>query len=278
MQFNINDLVIDYSSATLENFGTGQVSDGDLVEAKGTAFGAAGELIATRVELESAFPATEDGDHVEVQGFITRFASAEDFDVSGFPVTTSANTVYEGGDASDLALNVKVEVEGDIDSAGILVATEIDIRRAKAVRVTANVDSVDAASGSLVVLGITTKVDELTRLEDKTDADVRPLTLADINAGNYIEVRGSEIPADSGEILATLLERDDPDSEVTLRGFVESVTDPTITILGVTIQTGPGTVFRDGAENLLTSAEFFAQISAGSLIEAKGVELSLIHI
>jgi cytoskeletal protein CcmA (bactofilin family) len=271
-QFNINDLVVDYGSAVLEGFGADSISDGDLVEAKGTAFGSGGELIATRVERENAFPETADGDFVEIQGFITRFASATDFDVSGFPVTTTAGTVYEGGDASDLALNVKVEIEGDINSAGVLVATEVDIRRAKAVRVTANVDSVDTASNTLVVLGITVSIDELTRLEDKSDADVRPLTLASINAGDYIEVRGSELPADSGDILATILEREDLDTEAVLRGFVESVTEPTITILGVTIQTGPGTVFRDAADNVLSATEFFAQISAGSLIEAKGTE------
>ncbi len=272
MQFNINDLVVDYSGAALENFGTGQVSNGDLVEAEGSALGAAGELIATRVELKNAYPETGDGDHVEIQGFITRFVNAEDFDVSGFPVTTTGGTVYEGGDAGDLGLNVKVEVEGDVNSAGVLVATEVDIRRAKAVRVTANVDSVDPASSSLVLLGITATVDAQTRLEDKSDAGVRPLTLANINTGDYIEVRGSEFPADSGEILATILERDDPDTETILRGFVESVTEPTITILGVTVHTGPGTVFRDAAENVLSASEFFALISAGSLIEAKGTE------
>ncbi len=50
------------------------------------------------------------------------------------------------------------------------------------------------------------------------------------------------------------------------------MTEPTITILGVTVQTGPGTVFRDAAENVLSAGEFFALISAGSLIEAKGTE------
>ena len=272
MRFNINDLIIDYSGAALENFGADQISNDDFVEAKGASLGPAGELLATRVELKNAFPATEDGDYAEIQGFITRFVSPDDFDVAGFPVTTTGSTVYEGGDASDLGPDIKVEVEGDINSAGVLVATEVDIRRAKAVRVTANVDSVNATSGSLVVLGITTTVDELTRLEDKSDADVRPLTLADINAGDYIEVRGSEFPADSGEILATILERDDPDTETSLRGFVETVTEPAITILGVTIQTGPGTVFRDAADNVLSSTDFFGQISAGSLIDAKGTE------
>jgi hypothetical protein len=277
--FNINDLVVDYSGATLDNFSGGQIADGDFVEAKGMSVSPAGELIATRVELKNALPNLADGVHVEIQGFITRFDpaqdfSAQDFDVTGFPVTTTASTVYEGGDAADLGLNIKVEVEGDVDGNGVLVATKVDIRRAKAVRATANVDSVDAGANSLVLLGITVSVDALTRLEDKSDADIRPLTLADINAGDYVEVRGDEFPAGSGDILATILEREDADTEAILQGFVETITDPSFTILGVSVQTGGGTIFRDLNDNVITSANFFDQLTPNSLVKAKGTEVS----
>jgi len=272
--FSINNLMVDYSSATLDNFPGGQINNDDLVEAKGTSFGANGELLATSVELKTALPNAVDGDHLEIQGFITRFASAQDFDVTGLPVTTTANTVYEGGVEADLGLNIKVEVEGDINANGVLVATKVDIRRAKAVRATANVDSVNAGADSLVVLGITVTVDDLTRLEDKSDADVTPLTLASINAGDYIEVRGDEFPAGSGQILATILEREDPDTEAILQGFVESVSDPSFAILGVTIQTGGGTVFRDENDTVISSTEFFNQVAPNSLVKAEGTEIS----
>lgn len=277
--FNINDLVVNYNGATLDNdFPGGQINDGDFVEAKGTSLNIDGELVAIEVDLKNALPDVADGVHVEIQGFITRFTSATDFDVTGFPVTTTANTVYEGGDVNDLGLNIKVEVEGDVNASGILVATKVDIRRAKAVRTTANVDSVNAGANSLVMLGITVSVDALTRLEDKSNADVRPLTLADITAGNYIEVRGGEFPAGSGDILATILERDDvdpgdPDPTI-LQGFVETISDPSFTILGVTIQTGVGTTFRDVNDAVILSTDFFNQLAPNSLVKAKGSEVS----
>lgn len=273
-RFNINDLVVDYSGATLDNFSGGQISEGDLVEAKGMSLAAGGELTATKVELKNGLPNVADGVHVEIQGFITRFVSAQDFDVTGLPVTTTASTVYEGGVEGDLGLNVKVEVEGDINSSGVLVATKVDIRRAKAVRATANVDSVDAAANSLVMLGITVSVDALTRLEDKSSADVRPLTLADINAGDYLEVRGGEFPAGSGAILATILEREDADPDTILQGFVETISDPSFTILGVTIETGGGTVFRDVDDSVMSATDFFNQLAPNSLVKAKGTEVS----
>jgi len=273
-RFNINGLVVDYRNAVLDNFPGNLISNGDFVEAKGLMLGGAGELSATSVELEALFPGANDGDRVEIEGFITRFVSTQDFDVAGLPVTITAGTVFEGGDANDLGLNIKVEAEGDIDANGVLVATKIDIRRAKAVRATANADSVDAANNSLVVLGITVTVDALTRFEDKSNADVDPLTLADINAGDYLEIRGDEFPAGSGTILATIFEREDPDAEAILQGFVETISDPSFTILGVTIETNGATIFRDVNDSVISATDFFNQVAPNSLVKAKGTEIS----
>jgi len=100
------------------------------------------------------------------------------------------------------------------------------------------------------------------------------LTLASINAGDYVEVRGDEFPAGSGQILATILERDDLDTEAILQGFVETITDPSFEILGVTIQTGGGTVFRDENDVVISSTEFFNRVAPNSLVKAKGTEVS----
>ncbi len=270
--FSLRGLTVDFSAATLDNFPGGAISNGDFVEAKGASLGGAGELIASSVELESLVPDADDGDRIEIEGFITRFVSATDFDVAGYPVTTNASTAFEGGAASDLGLNVKVEVEGDIDANGLLTATKVDIRRAKAVRATANVDSVDSANNTLVVLGITVTTDALTRLEDKSNADVDPLNLADISAGDYVEIRGGEFPAGSGEILATIVEREDPDPETELQGFVDGISDPSFTILGVTIETNGATVFRDENDLVLSRSEFFARLAQNDLVEASGTE------
>jgi len=269
--FAINGLQVDYSSATLNDFPSNQISDGDFVEAKGNSIGVGGELVADIVELESTGINGNEGDHVEVEGLITRFVSETDFDVAGIPVTTNGATVFVGGVAADLGLNVKVEVEGELDASNVLVADKVDIRRGKVVRSVAVVDSVDAANNSLVMLGITFTIDELTRLEDKSDADIRPLTINDLNAGDYLEIRGTEFPAGSGQIQATILERDDPDTRTILQGFVESVSNPTLTVLGVSIDT-TGAVFRDLNNNVISAAEFFNQVAVNSLIKARGTE------
>lgn len=274
MTFTINALTVDYSAATLLGFPAGAPENGQFVEVEGSAIGGSGELLATQLEFEDRGLGGDDGDDVELEGFITRFNSAQDFDVSGIPVTTNAATVFEGGSAADLGLNIKVEVEGSLNASGVLVADKVDIRRGNAVRVTANADSVNAAGNSLVLLGITVNVDALTRLEDKSSADVQNLSLANLNAGDYLEIRGAEFPAGSGTVLAALLEREDPDTEAEIQGFVETVADPSFTILGVTVDTNAGTVFRDVDDSVISATDFFARLGQGSLVAAEGTEVA----
>lgn len=276
MTFQINALVVDYSSASIQDFPTaGIINDGDPVEAKGNALGGAGELTATSVEYKGADFADDEGDHAEVEGFITRFVSATDFDVSGIPVTTTGSTVFEGGAAGDLGLNLKVEVEGDFNAAGTLQATKVEIKQATNVRVTGRIDSVSGST--VVVLNIPITTDSITtRFEDKSGADVDPLSVGDLNVDDYIEVRGQEFPAGSGEVAAVLLERDDPRSETELRGFVEAggVSRPSLTVLGVTIETDGATVYRDVNNQVMSADDFWAAVADGSLVDADGSEIS----
>jgi len=272
--FMINALQVNYGAAMMQDFPAAGISNGDPVEAKdsdGGGLGASGELLATSVEYKGNQFAQNEGDHIETEGFITRFISATDFDVSGIPVTTTGTTVYEGGAAGDLGMNLKVEAEGEFNSAGVLVATKIEIKASTAVRVTGLVDSV--TGDTLQILGITITTDTVkTRFEDKL-ADVDPFRIGDVNTDDYVEIRGQEFP--SGEIFAFLLERDDARTRTELRGFVAAggIGRPDLTVLGVTIQTDASTVFRDSNHNQFQSVDaFWAAVGEGSLIDVNGAE------
>ncbi|HZD52896.1 MAG TPA: DUF5666 domain-containing protein, partial [Woeseiaceae bacterium] len=116
------------------------------------------------------------------------------------------------------------------------------------------------------MLGVEVRVTASTRVEDQSNAKVEPFSLADIAAGDYVEVRGFE---DAEGVVATLLEREDLDDKVELRGFVESVAAPELVILGITIQTGAGTEFRDATDALIDAATFFGQ-AEGTLVDVDG--------
>ncbi len=266
MTFSINNLVVDYSQASLDDFGTGQISDGDIVEVEGDQFGTSGELIADSVELEDDIRDNEDIDDsdVEIEGLITRFVSTTDFDVSGIPVTTNGNTQYDDGTAADLALDVLIEVDGRFNGDGVLVADEIDFEEFGVLEIDALVDDVDTAAGRVTLLGIAVEINDETRMEDDTDAKVRPFSISDINVGDWLEIRGYEDEPGSNLLTATRLERDDADDEASIQGFATDVVNPGFRILGLDIDTDGNTEFSN-----VSSSEFFAT-AEGRLVEVDG--------
>jgi hypothetical protein len=277
MTVMINALVVDYSSAvSIRDFPGGVINDGDLVEIKGTAFDAPSTtLTASDVGFKGGQIQGDAGARVEIEGLVTRFVSQSDFDVSGVSVDASSAT-FEG-DVANLGLNSKVEVEGALNGSNVLVAIEVDVRRATLIRIEAAVDSVDAGGNTFVTLGITVEVDALTRMEDK-DSDIEPFTLDDLNPNDIVDMRGSVSSGSTADVLATLLERDFRD-ETALQGFVDSAADPVITILGVQIDTS-GAEFRDENDAAMTRQDFFDRLASepNALIQAVGQEVGTMAI
>lgn len=268
--FQINGLVVDYSSAMLEEFPAGGLADGQRVEAEGALLGGAGELIATRVEFEDTIFDDDDIDQFEVEGFVTRFVSATDFDLEGIPVTTTPQTEFEQGSVGDLMLSSKIEVEGAFNASGVLVATKVEFEPEVGLEVASLVESVQ--TDRITVLGLDVVVNSSTRLEDSSSADLEPFNLGDINVGDYVDVAAFD--NGNGEFVATSLEREDFDDEVSLQGTVDLVTDPTsFRIFGVLVQTNAGTAFEDANEMPITAGDFFAQ-ALGITVKADGALLN----
>jgi hypothetical protein len=267
-RFRVGTLNVDYSTAALEGFGTEGIRAGDFVEVKGREMLADGTLKASRVHKEDGRTPGQSGTESEVEGLVTRFVSATDFDVAGQKVTTTSATTYTGGTAADLKLDVKVEAEGKLDAGGTLVAAKIVFKRSSSVRLTATVEGVDTAAGTVKALGLTIVVDATTRKEDK-ESDDHFFALDDLRSGDWIDVRGYPDPAGSGKIIATRLEREDRQDTTELRGRAESLAAPRFKIAGVNIETIPATTrFEDGEQDI-DSATFFARAS-GLVVDVRG--------
>ena len=145
-----------------------------------------------------------------------------------------------------------------------LVADEIEYELEGSIRVGATVDSV--AGAQITLLGIVFNVDSGAEFEDDSALELQTFGLADIRAGDYLEVRAFD---DNGTLVATRVERQDPAGEVFLRGVAENVANPTFTILSVTVRTDGGTEFQDENELLIPAVTFFAR-APGSVVEATG--------
>jgi hypothetical protein len=261
--FQIGALVVDRN-------GLQAPVSGDLVEVEGTLNGAV--LEATRIEAGLDAPDGDSGDQLEVEGFITAVASATDFSVGKYDVMTDGATEFDGGTAAGLVVNAKVEVEGELDSSGNILADRVEFRVSPDdtnVEVAGFVSAVNAAAGTVTIegLGVVAQVDAATRLEDRTGND-GVLTLAELAAGDYVEVRGVENESvATNDVRATRLERLEAGDEVILRGPVQEIDEPDLRILGVIIQSGSAT-FRDVADDPISQTEFFDTLIDGDVVKA----------
>lgn len=263
----INALVVSFSGATLVDFPATGPKDGDVVEALGITLSSSGALNATSLELRSGKDVVPDGNgQVDLDGTISRFASPTDFDVAGRKVSTSSSTIFEGGTAADLAVNVSVEIQGSLDSSGTIQAAKVEIRRPVDARLTGPVDSVDAAHGTVVVLGIQIAVDPMTRYEDHGSGRVNTFNLTYVHAGDWLEVRGEATTAGGTSLEATRIDRVQPQSEVQLMGIVASASAPSFQVLATTVTTTFNTNFNHG----LNVRNFFANDPVGETVSIRG--------
>ena len=263
-RFALGQMTVSYAAAQLSGFASGQPANGDSVEAVGTIDGG-GVLVASRIEKEDGSSGSND-QQADYEGLITRFVSPTDFSVASQRVTTTSSTVYKGGSAASLALDVAIEVEGRFNASGVVVATEIEFRQEGDLELAARVDSVSAAGNSLVILGVTVRTNSLTRFEDHSSAEIERFSLVNVNPGDYVEVRGYN---DGTGFLATLLERDDDQSSVDLEGPAQAVAAPSFTVGGVAVTTDANTEFRDN-NGVTISASTFFQLAPGQLVKVRG--------
>ncbi len=267
--FDVGAQTVDYSGAQLDDFPAGGPANGDFVEANGSAFSIEGALIATRVQRENDLTGDdlgEDGDDAEVEGYVTGFRSASDFDVFGIRVRTTASTQFERGTQADVGLNVRLEAEGELQADGSIVADKIQFHPEGRLEAFAPVEAVSVATGTFTVLGIQVQTDTSTSFEDKLQ-DMQIFGIADLRVGDWVEIRGLE--DDQGLFLAQRVERDDPEDEVEIRGTAENVNAPGFSILGVPVTTNAGTEF-EGADEVQIPAQQFFDAAEGRLVEVDG--------
>jgi hypothetical protein len=236
---------------------------GALVEVKGTACTGTpvcGTLTASKIEPSG--PRFASSTKAEVEGFVASL-TADGFVLGGQRVIVGANTVYEKGLASELAVGVKLEVEGPI-ADGVLTASKVEFR--DSVRIEADVLTVAGDRVTLAGLpGIEVQVTSGTELKDLA-------SLASLLPGQHVRLRGRAGPGNL--VIATELEARSPDSDIELRAPVTAFANPQLTLLGVVIDTGgrPDSAFKDD-DVVIGRAAFFAALSVGRSVQVQGVRI-----
>lgn len=268
-QFRIGAQSCNYSEASLE-LGGASIANGMYVEASSVVPINGEQMMLNRVQAReqhrNQYLLCETDCTFEIVGYVTLFVSETDFEVNGQSVTTTQDTVYVNGTAASLALDVRVAINGTLNDEGILVAEQIVFRLPSLVEIKADVETLDTA-GALTVLGVPVQTNEFTVFYDHTTSGPRDFGFDDLVVGDRVNIRAY---TDGSSVVASRLEREDPDTEVTLKALVDSIDRPSIVLLGVTVTSVLDTVFQNAAHIEIDADEFFDLVELDSIVRTEG--------
>src|SRR5262249_7456166 len=147
-----------------------------------------------------------------------------------------------------------VRVRGTFNASGVLAAERVEVKPKNLSILRGTVDAVSATNKTLTVLGVAITTSAGTSFSDKSSQKVRFFGLDDVQAGDYVEVRG--VPGSGNSLIATLVERNKPDAGVYLQGLAVNLANPNFTVLGVQVMTNTQTKFNGpgGAQQFFTDA------------------------
>jgi hypothetical protein len=284
--FVINgNISVNYAGAAFSPAGTSEASlrSGTVVEIRGTLAG--NVFTATQVDLEDLQDDNLLGradEEQEVEGYVSGFtAHPGSFLVNGRSVRTTSSTRFEDGSAGDLVNNVKVEVEGVVDAQGVLVASTVEFRNIR-VQLHGRATAVDAAVGTIVVLGQTVRATNLTRIESRGSGD--STSLADVVPNvDCVEVRAT---VEGSSIVADEIKEPESCGKELVQAAVSAKNESTstLTFFGTLNASLAGTTrFLDRNEQAISRAQFFAAVvpasatSLGTLVEVEGTSLGSVE-
>lgn len=116
--FVVNGVTVDASA--INGISPSQIAVGTYLEIKGNVVG--NVLKATKIEFKSGNPS---GGFIEQNGLVSGFVSVSDFRVNGLRVNASSAR-FEKGSATNLVNGVFVEIKGNLNASGTLVASKVE--------------------------------------------------------------------------------------------------------------------------------------------------------
>lgn len=220
MTFPLGGLSVNYASAMIDI--SGGLMEGQYVEVKSiTGLNGSGELVASKIELENYGEMGHHGDEdeeFEIKAVITQDYANGMFMLDGITVIVNNNTELDGLTTAQLLAGVMVEVEGQYDANGDLVAYKVELEDAADAEVKGSIQTIvmDGTNAGTITMmdGTVVLVTPETLMVDHRDNGMMPVhmfNLTDLAVGDYIEVEG-HLDTVSGSITAYKLERDDMSS------------------------------------------------------------------
>lgn len=264
MIFQIDNLMIDYSSAQVE----GVLNNGVYV--KVTADIAPVNNVLTAIEVEVKEPKIELDAMITLDGIISEIISLEElkFKVNNQVTQITESTRLENGNVTDLALNKRVKVFGQLNEENILILHKIRFDKPGIIKVDGFVDSIDS-DVSISVLGINFIVDKHTHFIDKSALKVKHFSLTDIEIKDRVQIKAFE---QDSQFIIRQLKRTDPETDIIkLEGLISNINqdENTFELNEISIITNELTKFE--YDDDVSQSQFFTLIQDNDEVEIKGI-------
>jgi len=269
--FRIGNLTVNYAGAVISDMPAPNGSNWNalFVEVKGTTFNSATiTLLATEVEPENQGAGNNNVDEFEVEGFVTRVVGLGDFFIGTTHVLTTASTEFRGGIIDEIIVGAKVSAEGRLAN-GILTAKHVKFH--ESVRLEGDIDSINAGTNTFAIRGlpgVTVAVNSQTEFNASGGGAITGVN--DLSVGDHVRVRGRL--GNGNTVTATRVEQRSADDDVDLQGPVQAVSNPNLTILGVSVNTSgiSENEFKGLNDQPIGRTAFFNAVKVSTLVKAKG--------
>jgi Domain of unknown function (DUF5666) len=197
-----------------------------------------------------------------LQGLVTLVPAPDRFEIGSLVVTMSPTTSFVFGSLDDLDPGVAVTVDGSYVDAQTFAADVVEF-----VRPVVRYEAPLTPAG--VTPGISLRPFSIPVLWTAQVRDEDGILANGLTQATQVEVRG--YLDSSGQAYATRVrERGNPDAnDVRLRGPVEAIANPFITIQGLSIDT-TGDTFADEYGVTMTAPEFFAAVQIDHEVDVSG--------
>lgn len=261
---DIGLLTIDYSAADLGALPGGAPENGQMIRARGTLV-TANRLLASRLEPEEEFGSGV-VDFVYLEGIVTGRQGPGEFGIGRYTVITDQGTVYRNLKPQDVNPGTRVIVKGTRTVRSVL-AQEVSL--SERIRMESDVSGVNGGQESLTLTGL----ESAPILATATTRFVGTArSLDEIEPGDHARILGRKTTG--GSILASsVLVTPAPSDAVALAGPVDSISGPSVFVLGIEVDTSaiPPDGFKGEGGGPVTPAEFFGAVGPGDIVDAEGV-------
>ena len=181
---------------------------------------------------------------------------------------TTPSTEFRGGTIDEIIVGVKLSAEGRLAN-GILTAKHVKFHAG--VKLEGNIAAVDLMAKTFTITGLSgVTVNVNSQTEFKANGGNQITDLNDLLVGDHVRVRG--LIGGGNSVIAIRVEQRSPDDEVDLQGPVQVLSNPNLTILGVTVNTSAlnNDDFHGLNDQPIGRTAFFNAVQVGTLVKLKG--------